>query len=198
VPVLDEQGAWVRIGDGEWVAASDLRIARLRGRPVGVGEDDRWIDVDVTQQVLINYLGDTPVFATLVSTGRRHGTPTGIYRIASKHGLRTMKSDSPKGHWNLPHVPFVLYFRHHYALHGAYWHDRFGNARSMGCVNLTPDDARIVYAWAGPEVPPGWLDYEIPEGTGTVVRIHDGSDDDPPWRDWQGRERKASRARRRS
>ena len=41
-------------------------------------------------------------------------------------------------------VPYVLSFDHGQALHGALWHDRFGNRGSHGCVNLAPADASTI------------------------------------------------------
>ena len=43
-----------------------------------------------------------------------------------------------------------MYFANAYAIHGAYWHDEFGNRRSHGCVNLSPRDAGKVYGMVGP------------------------------------------------
>ena len=34
------------------------------------------------------------------------------------------------------------------ALHGAFWHDRFGYKHSHGCVNMVPTDAEWVYNWS--------------------------------------------------
>jgi lipoprotein-anchoring transpeptidase ErfK/SrfK len=34
------------------------------------------------------------------------------------------------------------------ALHGAYWHNNFGNPMSHGCVNLPLDFAHFLYGWA--------------------------------------------------
>lgn len=43
---------------------------------------------------------------------------------------------------NLEDVPWSMYFHESFALHGAYWHDRFGLRHSHGCVNLAPQDAQ--------------------------------------------------------
>jgi lipoprotein-anchoring transpeptidase ErfK/SrfK len=69
-------------------------------------------------------------------------------------------------------VPWVMYFHGDQALHGAYWHDQFGTARSHGCVNLAPRDARWLFAWAPPRLPDGW-DAVIPttEDPGMLVRV---------------------------
>ncbi len=187
VAVREADGDFVRIADGEWVAARELRVITPAARPAGVGEDEKWIDVDLAAQVLVAYEGDTPVYATLVSTGRRNGTPTGIYRITIKQAVATMRdAQGPDTRWNHPDVPFVMRFRERYALHGAYWHDRFGNAQSVGCVNLAPEDARWLFAWTTPVAPIGWLQWIVRDDTGTVVRIHGPDDPDPVWRDYDG------------
>ena len=42
-----------------------------------------------------------------------------------------------------------------YALHGTYWHDKFGQPMSHGCVNLETDNAQTLFEWADPVLPPG-------------------------------------------
>ena len=53
-------------------------------------------------------------------------------------------------------VPHTLYFHPPFALHAAYWHERFGEYTSAGCVNMSPVDAERVFHWADPQVPDGW------------------------------------------
>jgi hypothetical protein len=76
--------------------------------------------------------------------------------------------------FELRDVPWIQYFAAGYALHGAYWHDVFGTPRSHGCVNLAPIDARYVFAWTDPPVPPGWhginVGSDMGEGTSVLVR----------------------------
>ena len=151
----------------------DLRIARQTDPPEGVGEHERWIDVDLTQQVLVAYEGARPVFATLVSTGKRDKkTPLGTFRIKKKKLKTTMKSrpDDPKP-YEVPDVPYAMYFHEAYALHGAYWHDGFGRPRSHGCENLAPEDARMLFDWTSPRSAPGWITAVNGEERGTPVRI---------------------------
>ncbi|MCX7706519.1 MAG: L,D-transpeptidase family protein, partial [Anaerolineae bacterium] len=50
-------------------------------------------------------------------------------------------------------VTWTCYFYSGYALHTAYWHDRFGTQRSHGCVNLSPHDAWWIYQWSASEGP---------------------------------------------
>jgi len=49
-------------------------------------------------------------------------------------------------------VPYVMYFHLGYAIHGTYWHDRFGTGArvSHGCVNLSMDHAEWLWNWAQP------------------------------------------------
>jgi len=76
--------------------------------------------------------------------------------------------------FELRDVPWIQYFAAGFALHGAYWHDVFGIARSHGCINLAPIDARYVFQWTDPPVPKGWhginVGSDMGEGTGVVVR----------------------------
>jgi hypothetical protein len=192
VSVLEEKKGWVRIGDGEWVSAKELRIARKTARPDGVGVGEQWLDVDLDQQVLIAYRGDTPVYATMVSSGRlEFKTPTGVYRIARKYGKTRMTNTRPSEltgeAWDVADVPWAMKFRKNFALHGAYWHDGFGKPRSHGCVNLSPADARWVYDWTAPVVPDGWTMLEVEEEQGTPVRIRTRRDPEPPWKDFKGK-----------
>jgi lipoprotein-anchoring transpeptidase ErfK/SrfK len=189
VAVLEEKGKWVRIGDGEWLEAKEVRIARTAAVPDGVADGERWIDVDLDQQVLMAYQGDKPVYATMISSGRKKfPTPTGIYRIHTKHGkTRMVNTKVSRSHWDVADVPWAMKFRKNFALHGAYWHDGFGGPRSHGCVNLAPSDARWLYDWSSPDVPDGWTMVELEEMLGTPVRIHSHRDPAPKWRDWKGR-----------
>jgi len=77
--------------------------------------------------------------------------------------------------FELRDVPWIQYFAAGFALHGAYWHDVFGTARSHGCVNLAPIDARYVFLWTDPPVPAGWHGINVGSdmGEGTAVEIRE-------------------------
>ena len=148
--VVDDAGFTIR--------RSAVRVAELTPRPARVRESHRWIHISLSRQVLVAYEGDTPVYSTLVSTGREgHETPTGLFRIQSKHVSTTMDDLTDEEHaYQIEDVPWTMYFEGNYALHSAFWHDRFGHVRSHGCVNLSPADARWLFRWAGPELPASW------------------------------------------
>jgi len=139
-----------------WVAAGAVNKVRLRPRPPGVSSI-QWFDADLGEQVLTAYEGDKPVYATLVSSGRNNATPLGNYPVWARVTAITMKSqpydDNP---YFVNMVPWSTFFQAHNAIHGAYWHDRFGGIKSHGCINVSPLDARFVFEWLNPKVPPGW------------------------------------------
>lgn len=63
---------------------------------------------------------------------------------------------SSKQAQNSPNVPYSLFFHQGYAIHGAYWHNDFGiKRRSSGCINLKPEEAGVIYNWAGPAMTSG-------------------------------------------
>jgi len=118
------------------------------------GSGVRWIDVDLTNQAVYAYEGDTVVNSFIVSTGTAfHPTVTGQYKIYIK--LRSGSMSGP-GYF-LPNVPYIMYFYKSYGLHGTYWHHNFGTPMSHGCVNLQTDDAAWLYNWAS---------------LGTLVNVH--------------------------
>jgi lipoprotein-anchoring transpeptidase ErfK/SrfK len=102
----------------------------------------------------------------------KYRTPTGRFRVSAKHLTADMGGTVGGGSWRSRDVPWVAYFHGGYALHGAWWHDRFGAPRSHGCINLTPGDAFTLFRWLDPQVPEGWYaaraDAQHP---GTVVLI---------------------------
>jgi lipoprotein-anchoring transpeptidase ErfK/SrfK len=59
-----------------------------------------------------------------------------------------MKGGEGIERYDIPDVPYTMYFYADYALHGAYWHNNFGNPMSHGCVNLPVDVAKWMYDWA--------------------------------------------------
>ena len=105
----------------------------------------RWIDVDLSEQTVRAYEGNTVVRAMIVSTGLpQYPTPPGRFRIYAKYPSITM---SGPGYY-LTGVPHSMFFYRGYALHGTYWHSNFGRPMSHGCINLTKADAAWLYTWA--------------------------------------------------
>ena len=165
---------------GGWV--SDRFVSRVdvaKKMPKWAKDGERWIDVNISKQILIAYEGEVPVFATLVSTGEAglgdpetsKSTKRGIFRIHTKHVAATMDSDVVGEEFELRDIPYVQYFKDSYALHAAYWHDDFGRPRSHGCINLAPEDAKRLFGWTEPRLPDGWHSVMSPL-RGSVVFVH--------------------------
>ncbi|WP_438009924.1 L,D-transpeptidase family protein [Sorangium sp. So ce321] len=176
---------------GIYVLADDAVVVEAAKRSPLEGENDpsspprKWIEVSVLGGWFVAYEELTPVFATLISPGRggvpqkdipaieTAATPTGRFRIDGKFVTATMVSSSND---NIVHseVQFVQNFHGPHALHGAYWHDAWGELKSGGCVNLSPIDAKQMFAWTDPPVPEGWhgLRASRDAGRSTVVLIH--------------------------
>jgi LysM repeat protein len=105
----------------------------------------RWIDVDLSSQRLTAYQGKTAVFSTFISSGLPR-TPTVIGRFRVQTKLRSTRMRGPG--YDLPGVPYTMYFYKGYAIHGTYWHNNFGHPMSHGCVNMRTSDAAWLYNWA--------------------------------------------------
>jgi lipoprotein-anchoring transpeptidase ErfK/SrfK len=194
-PPIMAGGRWAyyRTADGMAVSARQVRRATRQPPPEGVGPAEKWIDVDLDEQILVAYEGARPVYTTLVSSGRagddrahNFETPEGSYRILSKHVSNTMDGETPNGVYSFEDVPWVMYFQGSYALHGAFWHSHFGWRMSHGCVNLAPLDARWLAYWSDPPLPEHWHGvYATPERLGSRViirhsRANQHADEDRP------------------
>lgn len=110
-------------------------------------DGQRWIEVDLSEQTLTAWQGDSPILRTVVSTGMpQYPTVTGTYAVGAKYTSQRMTGPG----YDIPDVPWVMYFYSGYAIHGAYWHDSFGTPISHGCVNVRMDEAEFLYHWAEP------------------------------------------------
>ena len=119
----------------------------------GVSAASKRIIVDVSEEMLYAYDGDTLFMKEPVSTGLEL-TPTarGTFTVFKMTPARYMQGPIPgisDQVYDLPGVPWNLYFTKDGAvIHGAYWHDHFGEPWSHGCVNLPPQKAKRLYDWA--------------------------------------------------
>lgn len=132
--------------------------------------DEKWIEVDLSEQTLTAYEGIRPVLHAKISSGRAN-TPTiqGKFRIQRKYVAQLMTGPG----YYLPNVPYVMYFYGGFALHGAYWHNKWGTPTSHGCVNLRREDAKWLFEWTDPKVPVSVQSiHATKENPGTWVLIH--------------------------
>jgi hypothetical protein len=176
------RGRFLRVGDGAWISAGDVRHPVLTEPPpeVDAASGEHWIDVDLETQTLVAYEGHRPVFATLVSTGKGKpgtplGTPTGTHRVWIKlltSDMGNLEDENAARYYRMEGVPWVQYFSKGVGLHGAFWHRSFGQVRSHGCVNLAPLDAERLFWWTAPHLPAGWTAASpTTHEQGSIVRV---------------------------
>lgn len=159
---------WYQIGfDGEvhyperiasqlWVAAEYTHSFLDRGEistTTANAASTKRIIVDLANQTLYAYDGGELFMQQAISTGLAlTPTPAGTFFVMRKLPDSYMQGPIPglsDQYYDLPGVPWDLYFtREGAAIHGAYWHDHFGQKWSHGCVNLPVADAEKLYEWA--------------------------------------------------
>jgi lipoprotein-anchoring transpeptidase ErfK/SrfK len=166
---VNESGTWYKIAfdgtvhypervKGGWYVNADYVRLFLDEGPVATTTgrnktSSKRIVIDINNEILSAYDGDTLFMQQAISTGLEL-TPTALGTFSV---IRKMPDSYMQGPiaglsdqvYDLPGVPWDLYFtRSGAAIHGAYWHNHFGEPWSHGCVNLPPDQAKILYAWA--------------------------------------------------
>ncbi len=171
---------WYMVGQDQWVEQSFTARVDVDSPPAEIAPGEKWIEINTYEQTLAAYEGERMVFATLVSSGRPSTwTPNGVHRIWAKLPStpminRDVGPENP-GWYYLENVEWTQYFDGAYALHAAYWHNAFGFTRSHGCVNLAILDAKWLFEWTTPYVPP---DTKVVYGNsfgsapGTWVWVH--------------------------
>ena len=184
---------------GLWAKANDLgAVMEPNEWPAAAGKDQKWVEVSIANQTLTLWQGKKPLYATLVSTGQdgmgdpktTKSTIRGEFRVKNKFVTATMDSNertTPEtknaeegktlrrgaNNFELRDVPYVQYFEGAFALHVAYWHDVFGQARSHGCINLSPIDGLRVFQFTEPSVPDDWHGMYVNDANaGTWVVLH--------------------------
>jgi len=139
--------------------------------------EEKRLEINLSQQMVIAYEAEQPVFMTRAATGAKfrqgnYSTPTGTFITNRKRPSRHMADGDwvATGTYDLPGVPWVTYLtKSGISFHGTYWHNDFGRPRSHGCINVTCDAARWIYRWTLPEVPL-YKDYQA-ESFGTRVDV---------------------------
>ncbi|MBU1069656.1 L,D-transpeptidase [Myxococcota bacterium] len=172
-----DKALFYRLKEG-WIPARRVLSAwPAKKVPPGLAPCEKWIEINVSMQTLVAYEGEEPVYMAPFSSGlKKYPTRYGIFRVWAKKAISDMTSGmGATEKYSVDDVPWAMFFFLGQALHGAYWHTDFGNRRSHGCVNLTPIDAKWIYEWMEPAVPPGWLEVYVNEdspvpGTTVVVR----------------------------
>ena len=102
----------------------------------------RWIEIDLSSQTLTAWDDEDLYMHVKISSGLvQYPTPVGHYNIWHMNERQTMSGPG----YSLPNVRFNMYFHQGYAMHGAYWHNNFGQPMSRGCVNMREEEAERLY-----------------------------------------------------
>ena len=140
---------------------------------------ERWVEVDLNQQMAIAYEGVRPVKVFVISSGfGDNPTVTVTFRIWVKIAMQDMQGGSRAAGdaYHVTEVKHVQYFHEDYAFHGTYWHSNFGTPMSRGCINMTEEDAEWLFNWASPfmydDDDDGWM-FSTDANPGTLVLVHE-------------------------
>jgi lipoprotein-anchoring transpeptidase ErfK/SrfK len=151
-----------------------LNDTRVLGTTNAAGEE-KWIDVSLDEQKLRAYEGDQIIMEFPISSGKWAPTPKGEFRIWYKTRAQAMSGGSKDlgTYYYLPNVPHNMFFYQGYAIHGAYWHNNFGQPMSHGCVNSPLAQVAELFEWTGPVLPPGTNALRASvDNPGTRVYVH--------------------------
>ncbi|MCP4675137.1 MAG: L,D-transpeptidase [Deltaproteobacteria bacterium] len=176
--IVESRGVkFYKIEGDRWLKSTQTELFEVQPPPEGIGDKEKWIRVDLTRQTLVAYEGAMPVYATLVSTGLPESeetiTPKGRFNIHFKHLTDDMAGTVGDDEvYSVEDVPWVQYIHRNVAFHSSFWHSSYGRPKSHGCINLAPADARWLFNWTEPRLPPKWHGVSATDkNPGTVVII---------------------------
>ena len=147
-----------------WIMARALRrLTDADFAPISPEVQNKRIEISLGKQILSCYENDSLVFQTLIASGTTvegddgvlhdFSTAYGDYHVERKRPARRMVGGSAADGtaYDVNAVPWITYFvGTGAAIHGAYWHNRYGVPKSHGCINVVPDAAKWVYRWTLP------------------------------------------------
>lgn len=150
--------------------------------PIHPEAENKKIVVDLNYQTLSCYEGKEEVYFCRISSGARFdaagnpvekwSTPPGAHLPWRKSISIHMAGGQTESGWDTPGVPWTILFDPDgAAIHSTFWHNDFGNARSHGCVNASPEDAKWIFRWSSPHVPYDPGDMDLTGIGGTVVEV---------------------------
>jgi len=116
------------------------KVTQLKSAP-----SRRWIEVRLEEQQVLVWEGNQVIYSAVISSGTAdRPTREGSFEIQSMHVSARMRGAD----YDVPDVPYTMYYSGNYALHGAYWHGDFGTPVSYGCINLPIVAAEWIFSWA--------------------------------------------------
>jgi hypothetical protein len=183
--ISDLSGTYTTVTSGEFlgkvVDVPEEKIEATNLRVLGnTTSSHKRIEVDLTNQKLYAFEENKVIYEFPISSGKWGKTPTGTFRIWVKLRYTRMSGgDKSLGtYYDLPNVPYTMFFYNKdipksrgYGIHGAYWHNNFGNPMSHGCINMRTEDVEKIYHWASP-ASTAHMTYANEEDPGTLIKIY--------------------------
>lgn len=172
----------IGVFNGKTVTPPKVNLAQKEPNTNVLGDEansgDKHIYVDLATQTLTAYQGQTLFMKTLIASGKWGRTPTGEFSIWEKLRATRMTGGSGNDFYDLPNVPYVMFFYGKnasqgagFSLHGTYWHNNFGHPMSHGCVNMRIADAQKLYNWVNPPTN-GSVTVANSTNPGTAITIY--------------------------
>lgn len=119
---------------------------------------------NLDRQTLSCMEGNTEVYFCRISSGLNYNpqsgeisdelaTPVGNLLTHWKIISLNMTAGTFQSGYSTPAVPWnTMISGDGIAIHGAFWHNAFGEKRSHGCINVSPEDAKWIFRWTTPYV----------------------------------------------
>jgi hypothetical protein len=129
-----------------------------------VDPNEKKIEANLDYQTLSCYEGNTEVYFCRIASGLGYdpstsqpsdnlATPVGNLLTHWKIVSLNMTAGTFQSGYSTPAVPWsTMISGDGVAIHGAFWHNAFGEKRSHGCINVTPEDAKWIFRWTTPHV----------------------------------------------
>lgn len=124
---------------------------------------EKRISVNLDNQTLSCFEGSSEVFFCKISSGQKYdangqisdklATPVGNLLTHWKIVSLNMTAGTFQSGYSTPAVPWnTMISGDGIAIHGAFWHNGFGEKRSHGCINVTPENAKWIFRWTTPYI----------------------------------------------
>lgn len=153
-------------GELFWADGAALKIlteADVAPISPNVDPNEKKITASLDYQTLSCYEGNTEVYFCRISSGLKYdasgqindklATPVGNLLTHWKIISLNMTAGTFQSGYSTPAVPWnTVISGDGVAIHGAFWHNAFGEKRSHGCINVTPEDAKWIFRWTTPYV----------------------------------------------
>lgn len=155
-------------GEFYWADGAGFKVlteADIAPISPNVDPAEKRIEADLDYQTLSCYEGNTEVFFCRISSGLKYdaygglstelATPVGNLFTHWKIMSLNMTAGSFQSGYSTPAVPWsTMISGDGIAIHGAFWHNAFGEKRSHGCINVTPEHAKWIFRWTTPYISP--------------------------------------------